>query len=86
MLYKDQELTEEQAMQELATRDSSISDLTAERDSLAERLQSMTDQAAKLREELQETKKLNFTLASRIPAPAGNPATDFFKEVLKSGH
>ena len=83
MLYKDQELTEEQALQELATRDSNISDLTAERDSLNERIQALQVQAEKLQSELQETKKLNFTLAAQIPAKRTDTADDFFKEVLK---
>lgn len=83
MLYKDQELTEEQAMQELATRDSNITDLTAERDSLSERLEALRAQAEKLQAELAETKKLNFTLAAQIPARKTDTADDFFKEVLK---
>lgn len=84
MLYRDEDISEEQALQALASRDEDISSLTAERDSLAERLQAMTDQAAKLREELQHTKKLNYTLASQIPAKAAPTADDFFKEVLKT--
>lgn len=83
MLYKDQELTEEQALQELATRDSNITDLTAERDSLSERLQALQAQADKLQSELTETKKLNYTLAAQIPARKTDTADDFFKEVLK---
>jgi peptidoglycan hydrolase CwlO-like protein len=83
MLYKDQELTEEQALQELATRDSNITDLTAERDSLSERLQALQAQADKLQAELTETKKLNYTLAAQIPAKHTDTADDFFKEVLK---
>lgn len=83
MLYKDVELTEEQALQELATRDSNISDLTAERDSLNERIQALQVQAEKLQSELQETKKLNYTLAAQIPAKRTDTADDFFKEVLK---
>lgn len=83
MLYKDVELTEEQALQELATRDSNITDLTAERDSLSERLQALQAQADKLQAELTETKKLNYTLAAQIPAKRTDTADDFFKEVLK---
>ena len=83
MLYKDVELTEEQALQELANRDSNISDLTAERDSLLERIQALQVQAEKLTGELQETKKLNYTLAAQIPAKRTDTADDFFKEVLK---
>lgn len=83
MLYKDVELTEEQALQELATRDSNITDLTAERDSLSERLEALRAQAEKLQAELTETKKLNFTLAAQIPARKQDTADDFFKEVLK---
>lgn len=83
MIYKDVELTEEQALQELATRDSNISDLTAERDSLNERIQALQVQAEKLQSELQETKKLNYTLAAQIPAKRTDTADDFFKEVLK---
>lgn len=84
MIYKDQELTEEQALEALATRDSNISDLTAERDSLNERIQALQVQAEKLQSELQETKKLNYTLAAQIPARKADTADDFFKEVLKS--
>lgn len=84
MLYKEQELTEEQALEALATRDSNISDLTAERDSLNERIQALQVQAEKLQSELQETKKLNYTLAAQIPARKADTADDFFKEVLKS--
>lgn len=84
MTYKDQELTEEQALEALATRDSNISDLTAERDSLNERIQALQLQAEKLQSELQETKKLNYTLAAQIPAKRTDTADDFFKEVLKS--
>lgn len=83
MLYNDTELTEEQALQELATRDSNISDLTAERDSLNERIQALQEQAERLQSELQETKKLNYTLAAQIPAKRTDTADDFFKEVLK---
>lgn len=83
MIYNDVELTEEQALEALATRDSNISDLTAERDSLLERIQALQVQAEKLTGELQETKKLNFTLAAQIPAKRTDTADDFFKEVLK---
>lgn len=83
MLYNNQELTEEQALQELATRDSNITDLTAERDSLSERLEALRAQAEKLQAELTETKKLNYTLAAQIPAKRTDTADDFFKEVLK---
>lgn len=84
MIYKDVELTEEQALEALATRDSNISDLTAERDSLNERIQALQVQAEKLQSELHETKKLNYTLAAQIPAKRTDTADDFFKEVLKS--
>lgn len=83
MLYKDVELTEEQALEALATRDSNITDLTAERDSLSDRLQALQAQAEKLQSELTETKKLNYTLAAQIPAKRTDTADDFFKEVLK---
>lgn len=83
MIYKDVELTEEQALEALATRDSNISDLTAERDSLNERIQALQAQAERLQSELQETKKLNYTLAAQIPAKRTDTADDFFKEVLK---
>ena len=83
MIYNDVELTEEQALEALATRDSNISDLTAERDSLLERIQALQVQAEKLTGELQETKKLNYTLAAQIPAKRIDTADDFFKEVLK---
>lgn len=83
MIYNDVELTEEQALEALATRDSNIGDLTAERDSLLERIQALQVQAEKLTGELQETKKLNYTLAAQIPAKRTDTADDFFKEVLK---
>lgn len=84
MLYKDVELTEEQALEALATRDSNITDLTAERDSLNERIEALRAQAEALQKELTETKKLNYTLAAQIPAKRTDTADDFFKEVLKN--
>lgn len=77
-----EEMTAEQLTETLLERDATIaalqtsektlsegqSDLTAERDSLKEELDALKDAHTKIVEELQETKKLNYTLARTIGA------------------
>lgn len=52
-----------------------ISDLTAERDSLKEELTATKEAFDKLQTELQDTKKLNFTLARTIDQGKGAEAS-----------
>ena len=49
-----------------AETDKTLSDLTAERDSLMEELNTLREKHEKQSEELAETKKLNFTLGRTI--------------------
>lgn len=52
-----------------------ISDLTAERDSLKEELTKTKEAFEKMQTELQDTKKLNFTLARTIDQGKGSEAS-----------
>ena len=84
MIYLDNDWTDDEAAEQFAQRDQQIGDLTAERDSLTERNAALTQRVANLETELAETKKVNYTLASRLPASGGaDPVGDFFKGALK---
>lgn len=84
IVYLENEWTDEEAVEQFTQRDQQIGDLTAERDSLAERNVSLNQRIEKLEKELAETKKVNYTLAAQIPAASGSdPVGDFFKDILK---
>ena len=67
--------------------DKTLSDLTAERDSLSEELTTLKAQLEKQSEELAETKKLNFTLgrtlgsAKTLAQNADESLQELFKEL-----
>ncbi len=62
----NENLTAEQLQQMLADSQKAGEDLTAERDSLKEELKQAQEDLAKMKDELQETKKLNYTLGRRL--------------------
>ena len=65
-----------------------LQDLTAERDSLKEELTSNKESLVKIQEELQNTKKLNFTLARSIDqgaSGADRQPEDILKEMFIGG-
>lgn len=65
------------------TQGVSLEDLTAERDSLAEELTQLKADFAALKAELQETKKVNYSLARQIDASQEPDDNALFKEALK---
>ena len=64
-----------------AETDKTLSDLTAERDSLMEELNTLREKHEKQSEELAETKKLNFTLGRTIGS--GKTVTENAEESLQ---
>ena len=64
-----------------AETDKTLSDLTAERDSLMEELNTLREKHEKQSEELAETKKLNFTLGRTIGS--GKTVTENADESLQ---
>lgn len=64
-----------------AETDKTLSDLTAERDSLQEELNALKEKHEKQSEELAETKKLNFTLGRTIGS--GKTVTENADESLQ---
>lgn len=70
------------ALQEtVTTLQAQVSDLTAERDSLAEENANLRAERDTSAAELQETKKLNYTLARQIDS---RPKTSFGETLLKA--
>ena len=59
------------------------SDLEAERDSLLAELNALKENSAKTAQELQETKRLNFTLARQIDTGKQKTLDDLFAEAFK---
>lgn len=77
-------MTEEEinALQETVTNlQAQVSDLTAERDSLAEENASLRAERDTSAAELQETKKLNYTLARQMDS---RPKASFGETLLKA--
>lgn len=63
-----------------------ISDLTAERDSLKTENESLNKQVSDVNKELKATKEMNFTLARKIQAPAKKDAEETLNEFMKGFH
>lgn len=78
-------MTEEELKALIDSQAETISNLTAERDSLAEENVTLKEAAAKVSEELASTKKLNFTLSRQLDtAPAIDPG-EILKEMFNRG-
>lgn len=83
--YKEADLDDEAAAAELSRLDQSVLDLTAERDSLAEEIERIRQEAAEAAAQLAEAKKLNYTLARQINVAKEKEQgeADFIAEVLR---
>ena len=78
-------MTEEEMKALIDSQAETISNLTAERDSLAEENTTLREAAAKVSEELASTKKLNFTLSRQLDtAPAIDPG-EILREMFNRG-
>jgi len=69
--------------QQIADLEHDCSDLTAERDSLRAELDTLKQQHEETARELQETKKLNFTLARQVDTGKQKTLDDVFAEAFK---